>query len=612
MRLFASLAVLCASTAWGAQTALRLGFWKAEAQYYIDHPTQFPTTKAGADWLQIYVEDRSVAELKQAFAVFATKTWTEEFILREPPGTYNSDPVSGNMASLIRRIQKVEQAGATVQEILPYREPMATKPGGLVYSPGGWSDSRLIAQSDADSLRALFRRAWEAGLTKYSNYDLLPLIYQYQQGSPNTQNEQQQGLDAAAKAFVEKNFEGVYLEINSHDYASKLEDQDAALCARWAASSKLRFGITSGATNGLDTRYKGMFRAIFAAMTNLKVPFRSDWNRYLMHHNAMSLEQTLPETSLNTVTENFAWLVDTARTTNAPPTCKITAPLGGARLPLGSHFDITAQAGDADGSVVQLDLFLDGGKVASKTGAPYGWASSSLSAFASLQPGFHQIYLKASDDDGRTSRSEPVDIHVLDPLQKPFGGTALVVPGKLEFENFDLGGQGVGYRDADAANQGRSYRSAEGVDIQPNGRGGYNLGWVNAGEWLAYTISASKSGKYAFDVVAASLGPDTIEIDVDDAPLGRIAIQSTGSLTAFDTSRAVYPLVAGGHELRVRMIHANGFNPDCIRIHLEGSTSVAPSKGCTVRRGRVRDLLGRSLPPLVGFGTEGPGRIGSK
>ena len=35
---------------------------------------------------------------------------------------------------------------------------------------------------------------------------------------------------------------------------------------------------------------------------------------------------------------------------------------------------------------------------------------------------------------------------------EPYGATVTVVPGSIEAEEFDLGGEGVGYSDADAIN----------------------------------------------------------------------------------------------------------------------------------------------------------------
>lgn len=36
----------------------------------------------------------------------------------------------------------------------------------------------------------------------------------------------------------------------------------------------------------------------------------------------------------------------------------------------------------------------------------------------------------------------------------PYEGTAAVLPGKIELENYDYGGQGVAYNDETAANEG--------------------------------------------------------------------------------------------------------------------------------------------------------------
>jgi len=60
------------------------------------------------------------------------------------------------------------------------------------------------------------------------------------------------------------------------------------------------------------------------------------------------------------------------------------------------------------------------------------------------------------------------------------------------------GGEGVGYHDAEAANQGGQYRTADGVDIEActDTGGGYNIGWTNAGEWMRYTVNVATAGTY--------------------------------------------------------------------------------------------------------------------
>ncbi|MFM8984625.1 MAG: PVC-type heme-binding CxxCH protein, partial [Planctomycetia bacterium] len=49
---------------------------------------------------------------------------------------------------------------------------------------------------------------------------------------------------------------------------------------------------------------------------------------------------------------------------------------------------------------------------------------------------------------------------------KPFGGKPVTIPGTVEAEHFDLGGEGTAYHDLDDANQGVASREPTGVDIE--------------------------------------------------------------------------------------------------------------------------------------------------
>jgi len=80
----------------------------------------------------------------------------------------------------------------------------------------------------------------------------------------------------------------------------------------------------------------------------------------------------------------------------------------------------------------------------------------------------------------------------------PFRGVPIRLPGTIEVEDFDDGGEGIAYHDLTPSNEGGAYRATD-VDLQPtsDAGGGYNLGWVNAGEWLTYTRSSSGSRHWA-------------------------------------------------------------------------------------------------------------------
>lgn len=79
------------------------------------------------------------------------------------------------------------------------------------------------------------------------------------------------------------------------------------------------------------------------------------------------------------------------------------------------------------------------------------------------------------------------------------------LPGTLQAENFDKGGEGVSYHDSDSQDEGgANYRSDNGgVDIV-TGNGGYAIGYTSSGEWLEYTVDVQEEGMYEFTAYASS------------------------------------------------------------------------------------------------------------
>lgn len=91
----------------------------------------------------------------------------------------------------------------------------------------------------------------------------------------------------------------------------------------------------------------------------------------------------------------------------------------------------------------------------------------------------------------------------------PFGGTPVAIPGTIEAENYDLGGQGVAYNDTEADNLAivnggsPSYRDDDGIDVEVGGTQ-TNIGYSNTDEWVNYTVNVSEAGSYDFEFVVAS------------------------------------------------------------------------------------------------------------
>jgi hypothetical protein len=88
---------------------------------------------------------------------------------------------------------------------------------------------------------------------------------------------------------------------------------------------------------------------------------------------------------------------------------------------------------------------------------------------------------------------------------KPFGGLPRMIPGVIEAEHFDEGGESVAWHDSDDKNEGAPYRQTN-VDIEarPDASGGYGIGWTRKGEWLIYTVNVTAAGTYRIEMPVAS------------------------------------------------------------------------------------------------------------
>jgi len=126
---------------------------------------------------------------------------------------------------------------------------------------------------------------------------------------------------------------------------------------------------------------------------------------------------------------------------------------------------------------------------------------------------------------------------------KPWNDSIQVIPGKIQCEYYDLGGEGIAYHDSDSINNGsgklnpangnflNEFRLHEGVDIsytksneidnnpfnlaEPK-MGELYVGWTVPGEWIKYTVRVEKTGYYQIGLMYTASGDGTIELDLDN------------------------------------------------------------------------------------------------
>ena len=116
------------------------------------------------------------------------------------------------------------------------------------------------------------------------------------------------------------------------------------------------------------------------------------------------------------------------------------------------------------------------------------------------------------------------------------------IPGKIECEFYDRGGEGISYHDADSINNGsgklnpadgnymNEFRMNEGVDISYTKSNNIDnnpfskspplmdqlyVGWTQPGEWIKYTIQAKESGVYRVSLMYTANGDGAVTFDID-------------------------------------------------------------------------------------------------
>lgn len=167
--------------------------------------------------------------------------------------------------------------------------------------------------------------------------------------------------------------------------------------------------------------------------------------------------------------------------------------------------------------------------------------------------------------------------------RSPYNGTPASIPGTIEIEEFDKGGEGVAYHDEEEENQGELLRLSEGVDIDAS-NDGYVVGWTIKGEWLEYTVNVLYSDEYVVDMVTASnLDNSAFSLLLDGEKVTpTVSVPNTEGWTNFTTlSFKTSRLEAGEHVLRLS-IESSYCNLDKMVFRKKNPLFVSPNKSSNV------------------------------
>jgi arabinoxylan arabinofuranohydrolase len=153
----------------------------------------------------------------------------------------------------------------------------------------------------------------------------------------------------------------------------------------------------------------------------------------------------------------------------------------------------------------------------------------------------------------------------------PYGGTAWTIPGKIEAEDYDVGGPAITYSDSDTINHGGQYRKDEFVDIENSGEGGYNVGWLGGGEWLEYSVDVDSTATYIinFRVATAATNGSSISVEFNgEDKTGKVVIPFTGGWQTYQNVFKEVALTSGKYYMRLLM-GDGAFNINYVNIKLK-------------------------------------------
>jgi hypothetical protein len=148
----------------------------------------------------------------------------------------------------------------------------------------------------------------------------------------------------------------------------------------------------------------------------------------------------------------------------------------------------------------------------------------------------------------------------------PYGGTPAGIPGTVLAENYDTGGQGVGYNVTSVNGSANSYRS-DGVDLEAasSPATGNDLGWTASGQWFRYTVNVSSAGNYLVSFLVASESTVTDAFHISNSSgtnlSGSVEVPDTGGWQTWTTVTATVTLPAGKQTLTLNQDNG-GWNFD--------------------------------------------------
>lgn len=172
-----------------------------------------------------------------------------------------------------------------------------------------------------------------------------------------------------------------------------------------------------------------------------------------------------------------------------------------------------------------------------------GWQSSPVYVDRNLSSLTVEYKVKARDKSPNGNETSFSGSSAATIARYPYGAQEYPIPGNIQVENYDVGGQGVAYYDKSAGNTYGNYRTDD-VDIYSSG--GRLSVCAEDDEWLEYTVDVLP-GTYDVSVRSSSIfSGQNLNLTLDDQPLVNISLPYTGGWTDCKTTTIADIVIASG------------------------------------------------------------------
>lgn len=260
--------------------------------------------------------------------------------------------------------------------------------------------------------------------------------------------------------------------------------------------------VSSGATNSSFSLSLNTAEGISDLTGSIAVPClkSNDWNTYSTVHGRLSLPLEAGKQIIRINITGSSCNIDKIKLQriDVDENIKVAIAADPAPATVSEATTIAVDASSETSTIAKVNVYVNDVLLKSMDAAPFE------AEYKPKAKGTYKVTAEAVDAEGKISKLATYNLKVNN-KRAPYKNN-VTIPGIVEAENFDKGGEGLAFHDSDSNDEAKSgYRSDnEGVDIKKTTNGGYVLGWTSQDEWYEYTVEVTQAGKYTCDAVVSS------------------------------------------------------------------------------------------------------------